>query len=140
MSDGTLMGNVSEELLWDPKVDSDAIAIGANGGVITLRGTVGSFREKQEARKAAQRVFGVTAVNNELQVRLLDSREDADLRADALRVLMLDSLVPVTVDAEVNDGSVEGAVGSWAEHDEALLAAWAAPGVTHVDDRVRVEY
>jgi osmotically-inducible protein OsmY len=34
----------------------------------------------------------------------------------------------------------EGSVSSWAEHDEAITAAWAAPGVTHVDDRIAVEY
>ena len=29
---------------------------------------------------------------------------------------------------------------SWAEHDEAIAAAWAAPGVTEVHDHIKVEY
>ena len=33
-----------------------------------------------------------------------------------------------------------GAVSSWAEHDEAVAAAWSARGVTEVDDRMVVEY
>ena len=91
---------------WDPKVDSRAIAVSADDGAVTLRGTVGSFREKREAGKAAARVYGVTEVSNELQVQMLNGskRDDADLRGDVLQALMLDSLVPTTVDAKVRDG------------------------------------
>ena len=215
MTDQALTNNVTEELLWDPKVDNAAIAVSADGGEITLRGTVGSFREKQEAKKDAARVYGVKSVNNELEVRLLDEhrREDPDLRGDVLQAFALDYLIPASVDAKVRDrlvtlkGSVDwqyqreeadfvaanvvgvidvldeikvkakakakavkddirsafernaaldadglsvttsngtvkikGAVNSWAEHDEAVSAAWAAPGVTDVDDRILVEY
>jgi osmotically-inducible protein OsmY len=215
-SDNDLVADVSDELFWDPKVESEAIAVSADDGKITLRGTVASLREKREAKKAAQPVFGVTSVDNKLQVRLLDDyrRTDADLRGDVLQALMLDSLVPKTVDANVEDGFVtltgtadwqyqrdeaeyvasnivgtldllneielkhpkpnagdvqdsikkafkrnaaldaddlsvsthngtvtlNGIVSSWAEHDEALDAAWAAPGVTSVRDEMTVGY
>jgi osmotically-inducible protein OsmY len=36
--------------------------------------------------------------------------------------------------------TLSGVVRSWAEHDEAIAAAWAAPGVTEVYDRIKVEY
>jgi osmotically-inducible protein OsmY len=215
MSDNDLITSVTDELFWDPRVNNAAIAVSADHGKITLRGSVGSYREKQEARKAAARVYGVTSVENELDVRLLDgyAREDADLRADVLRALALDVFVPATVDATVTDGfvtltgtadwqyqredaelvaasvpgvidvsdeialkpspnaktiesdirsafkrnaeldaddlsvstsngtvTIKGPVHSWAEHDEAVSAAWRAPGVTDVDDRILVEY
>ena len=216
MTNDYLQLDVAAELSWDPKVESQAIAVSADDGAVTLCGTVGSFREKREAGKAAARVYGVTEVSNELQVRMLDGsrRDDADLRGDVLQALMLDSLVPMTVDAKVRDGVVTltgtaswqyqrdeaefltasvpgvagiqneitltstpdgrditadisdafrrsakldadelsvdttsygtvilaGAVSSWAEHDEAVAAAWSAPGVTEVDDRIVVEY
>lgn len=216
MTNDDLQLDVAAELSWDPKVDSQAIAVSADDGAVTLRGTVGSVREKREAGKASARVYGVTEVSNELQVRMLDSsrRDDAELRGDVLQSLMLDSLVPMTVDAKVRDGFVTltgtakwqyqrdeaefltasvpgvsgiknditltsmpdgrdikndisdafrrsakldadelsvdtpsygtvilaGAVSSWAEHDEAVAAAWSAPGVTEVDDRIVVDY
>jgi osmotically-inducible protein OsmY len=71
MSNEELQRHVVDELFWDPKVDSDAIAVSADGGAVTLRGTVGSFREKREAKAAAERVYGVTSVDNRLQVRIL---------------------------------------------------------------------
>jgi osmotically-inducible protein OsmY len=216
MTDEALELNVVDELAWDPKVDSGMIAVSTDGGTVTLRGTVGSFRQKREARKAAERVYGVTHVTNDLNVRILTAhrRADADLRGDVLQALMLDDLVPSTVDARVNDGLVTltgtadwqyqrdeaefiagnvrgvtgidnevylttpapyagdvktsiaralerdakieasnvgvetlngtailtGTVRSWAEHDSAMAAAWAAPGVTNVDDRLNVRY
>jgi osmotically-inducible protein OsmY len=65
--DNDLATDVSDELFWDPKVDNAALAVSASDGKITLRGTVGSLREKREARKAAQRVFGVISVDNQLR-------------------------------------------------------------------------
>ncbi len=208
--------DVRDELYWDPKVDNTAIAVSADGGKVTLRGTVGSLREKREAGAAAERVFGVVMVRNELQVRVLNDgrRGDAELRGDVLQALMLDSLVPATIDAKVADGfvtltgtadwqyqrdeadrvvsnivgaldifdeidlrhpdsdavaikggiesalersarldghrlrvktaggtvTIKGRVSSLAAHDEAIAAAWAAPGVKHVEDHIDVEY
>jgi len=216
MSNENLIDDVNDELRWDPKLDNAAIAVWADDGTVTLRGTVGTFREKREAKKAAERVYGVTEVKNDLQVKLMtDSRRDnADLRADVLQSLALDSLVPATIDAQVDDGfvtltgkaewqyqrdeaetiaakvlgvidveddveligpppdagdvqddikrafkrnakldakalsvvtsdhtvTVSGTVRSWAEHDEAIDAAWAAPGVRDVKDQIAVLY
>jgi osmotically-inducible protein OsmY len=212
-----LTTEVNDELFWDPRVDSAAIAVSADHGDIILRGTVGSLREKREAKKAAQRIYGVASVDNRLQVRLLGDkgRADADVRGDVLQALMLDGLLPRTVDAKVQDGFVtltgqvswqyqrdeaefvtsnivgaldvwneieisppapngadvessikkafkrnaafdaddlavvsaddgtitlKGNVRSWAEHDEALDAAWAAPGVKSVHDHMTIAY
>jgi osmotically-inducible protein OsmY len=56
-SDNQLIQHVRDELYWDPKVsDSDAIVVDAALGVVTLRGTVSSLRQRHEAKKAAERV------------------------------------------------------------------------------------
>jgi len=47
MPNNDLARYVTEELYWDPKVDSAAIAVSVDSGVVTLRGTVGSFRESR---------------------------------------------------------------------------------------------
>src|SRR5213078_1687441 len=144
MSDNDLAGDVSDELYWDPRVDSEAIAASADDGKITLRGTVGSLREKREARKAAERVFGVVSVDNQLQVKLLndDKRADADLRGDVLQALMLDSLVPTTVDAKVEDGFVTltGSANWQYQRDEAELVASNIVGTLDVFDEIELQY
>jgi osmotically-inducible protein OsmY len=216
-TDNELIDDVGNELLFDPRInDPDTIAVAAADGVVTLRGTAGSFIQKRAAAKAARRVHGVSAVNNELTVRLMteNRRSDADIRAAALQVLMLDSLVPAErVDAQVSDGwltltgavswqyqrdaaeddvapllglvdiddqivvdndataadvadriseafarnaelygssidvssdhgtvTLAGSVTTWAQHDEAIDAAWSAPGVSSVSDDLVVVY
>jgi len=216
VSNDELRYDVEQELFWEPRVDNEAIAVATDDGDVTLRGTVGSLREKREAASAAKRVYGVTKVDNDLKVRLLDGygREDADVRGGVLQALMLDSLVPSTIDAAVVDGivtlkgwapynyqraeaefvagNVPGVIGvenvveltigdptpgdvrqsinkafkrdasldadalsidtfdgsvtlsghveSWVEHDAAVNAAWAAPGVRSVEDLIVVDY
>jgi osmotically-inducible protein OsmY len=142
MSNDELQRTVTEELIWDPKVDSNAIAVSAEEGVVTLRGTVGSLREKREAKKDAERVYGVKRVRNELDVRIMDDerRADADLRGDILQALTLDTLVPATVDAKVADGFVTlfGTANRQFEREEAEFVASNVPGVISVTDEVRL--
>jgi len=78
MSNNDLARYVTDELYWDPKVDSAAIAVSAADGVVTLRGTVGSFREKQEAKHDAERIYGVKDVKNEIEVRILNEHRRSD--------------------------------------------------------------
>jgi osmotically-inducible protein OsmY len=142
MTDEALALNVKDELFWDPKVDSEEIAVSADDGTIALRGTVGSFRQKREAKKAAERVHGVVYVENDLAVRILTEsrRADADLRGDVLQALSLDSLVPTSVDAKVEDGYVtlSGAVDWQYQRDEATFVAGNLGGVTGVDNEILV--
>ena len=142
MSNDELQLSVSEELIWDPKVDSNAIAVSAEEGVVTLRGTVGSLREKHEAKKDAERVYSVKHVNNELNVRIMDDegRANADLRGDILHALTLNTLVPATIGADVTDGFVTltGTANWQYQRDEAEFVTSNVPGVISVTDEVRL--
>ena len=142
MKDETLQLDVTDELAWDPKIDPEEIAVSAKDGKVTLRGTVGSLRQKLEAQHATERVWGVVSVDNKLNVRLLNEhrRDDAELRGDVLQALMLDSLVPTSIDAKVSDGIVT-LIGnaSWQyQRDEAEFIAGNILGVIGVDDEVHL--
>jgi len=142
MSNDKLERYVTDELYWDPKVDNEAIAVSADDGVVTLRGTVGSFREKREAKQDAERVYGVKDVKNELEVRILndDRRGDAELRGDVLQALMLNGVVPSTIDAKVDDGNVKlSGTANWQfQRDEAESVAGSILGIVGVDDEIEL--
>ena len=53
MNNTELERSVAEELFWDPRIDSRFVAVSADNGVVTLRGTLVSFRQKREARRGA---------------------------------------------------------------------------------------
>jgi osmotically-inducible protein OsmY len=143
MSDSDTERWVSEELYWDPKLDSKAMAVSADDGEVTLRGTVGSFHEKRDAEHAARRVMGVKNVKNHLNVRLLTKygRDDADLRGAVLRALQFNSLIPNTVDARVDEGRVilTGTVAWRYQREEAEYVAGNVRGVLGVGNEIRLE-
>src|ERR1700754_2552904 len=142
MTDTQLRGDAQDELRWEPKVDDSSIAVDAEDGVVTLRGTVGSFRERREATSAVKRVYGTKRVENELEVKLLtgDRRDDADLRGAVLQALVLDALVPSSVDAKVDDGNVllSGTAKHQFERDEAAYVAGNVKGVVWVENDIEL--
>src|ERR1700722_345267 len=117
--------SVRDSVGLDPRIpDPEQIAISADGGVVTLRGTVGSFSQRRAAEDDALDLEGVSDVNNELQVRLLRGapREDADIRGIALQILMWDALVPADlINVKVSDGwvTLTGTVSYQFESDAA---------------------
>jgi osmotically-inducible protein OsmY len=139
--DTDIANDVREELAWDRRVDSAAIAVSADDGKVTLRSTVRSLRKKREAEKDARRVGGVASVDNQLDVER-EKRDDADLRGDVLRALALDNEVPKTVDATVGDGLVTliGTADWQYQRDEAEHVVSNIVGTLDVIDTIELTH
>lgn len=88
-TDLQLQREVLAELQWEPSVHAAGIGVEVQDGVVTLDGSVGTYPEKWEAEKAAQRVAGVTAVAVDLAVRIPDPEihDDADIAHAASQAL-----------------------------------------------------
>jgi osmotically-inducible protein OsmY len=133
---------VAAELDFDSKVESEHIAISADCGVVTMYGTVTSLGHKHRAQAAVERVPGVRCIRNELQVRIPDSdgrpAADGDLRGAVLLALVLNRLVPGTIDAKVQDGLVTlvGTAVRQYQREEAELICAGVPGVIAVKNEI----
>lgn len=88
-TDAQIQEDVIAELKWEPSVDSTQIGVEVKDGIVTLAGHVGSYVEKWEAKRAAQRVSGVKALAVEMDVKLPGSsvRNDVDIARAAVNVL-----------------------------------------------------
>jgi osmotically-inducible protein OsmY len=62
---------IEQALIRSAKTDADLITVDAEGSTVTLRGTVHSVAEKEEAERAAWQAPGVTWVKNEIRVSYL---------------------------------------------------------------------
>jgi osmotically-inducible protein OsmY len=96
MDDKTLRQNIIDELDFEPSIDAAHIGIAAEKGVVTLTGHVGSYAEKIAAEDAVQRIKGVKAIAQEIEVRYpsAERRSDDEIAKRALDILAWDVSVP----------------------------------------------
>jgi osmotically-inducible protein OsmY len=135
---------IRTDLANDPRLPYPGeIAVDAVGGLVTLRGTVGSFAQAHAAVKDARRSPGVRDVENELEVRILgdNRRHDAEIRGAVLQRLIWSPEFDVDyMDVEVDDGwvTVTGEVGAQFQSDAVFERISRVRGVTGVTNELTV--
>ncbi|KAB1933010.1 BON domain-containing protein [Micromonospora sp. ALFpr18c] len=105
--DQRIQRDVLAELAWDARLRPNEIGVTADQGVVTLTGFVDSTARGWAATRCAQRVRGVRAVADEIEVRLTSTpgRTDAEIAIAASRALEWDSFVPAErLDVTVANG------------------------------------
>ena len=135
--------DVLEELRWDARVQPNEIGVIVKDGVVALTGWVDSFVKKWAAERAAQRVRGVKAVANDIEVRLpaVSTRIDADIAAAAARALEWDAMLPPgSVNVTVSNGwvTLRGEVNWEYQKREAERSMRRLTGVRGVTNLVTV--
>lgn len=125
-TDTQLKNDVMDELQWTPMVSASDITVKAHDGVVTLSGTVPHYAEKGAAERAAQRVAGVKAIAEEMEVNLdgIFKRNDTDVAQSVVSSLGWHVLVPSNVQATVENGWVT--LSGHAEWDYQRKAAESA--------------
>jgi osmotically-inducible protein OsmY len=111
-------------------------------GIVTLTGWAPYNYQRAEAEFVAGNVPGVIGLDDEVEL-IIDDPTPADVRDSISKAFKRDaSLDAEALSIDTYDGTVtlSGHVESWLEHDAAVNAAWAAPGVRVVDDLIVVDY
>jgi osmotically-inducible protein OsmY len=85
MTDKMLRDAGIAQLDFEPEVDPAGIGVAAEDGVAPLSGSVDDYAQKVAAEKAVKRLFGVKGLANELLVRMVCARTEAQLRRKGVR-------------------------------------------------------
>ena len=107
-TDSQFQFDVLKDLKSDPSITSGEIGVTAQEGIVTLRGCVPHFFEKKSAEKAAQRIGGVRAVADEIEVKLMGEyvKSDAEIADAALNAISWDFMIPKKTQVSVDQGWV----------------------------------
>ncbi len=138
-SDAEIAKRVADILDWDPLVPKDRISVAVEDGAVKLSGKVEWNYQRNLALEDAGKISGVVRIDNWIEVAppvsTSDIREriekaferNADLEAEKIHVQATGGTVTLT-----------GEVSSWNKRNLAEHAAWAAPGVAQIEDKLVV--
>ena len=138
--DEDLRGDVLEALMLDISVPT-TVEASVRDGFVTLVGTVRWHYQREAAESRTAHVPGVVGLGNAIA---LTQAPDAGAAREAItgafrRNAALDATMLSVQAFSGGLVTLSGTVGSWSAHDQAVAAAWSAPGVTQVADRIRVQ-
>jgi osmotically-inducible protein OsmY len=117
----------------------EAITAVVKNGWVTLEGQVEWHYQRERAESAIERIKGVKGVTDSIQVKpkVAPSEIKHKIQEAFRRNAEIDAN-RITVEPLGSEVVLRGSVRSWAERREAERAAWAAPGVTKVDNRITI--
>jgi osmotically-inducible protein OsmY len=138
-SDEDIAAAAIERLAWDSSVPRDAVEVRVEKGWVTLTGEVDWYFQKEAAAQNIRVLHGVVGVSNQLGIR--PSVNASDVSEDIGRALHRSWFYdPNTIKVTAHAGKIKltGAVTTWNARALAGTTAWSAPGVTSVENDIRV--
>jgi osmotically-inducible protein OsmY len=128
-------------LEWDALVPIDRLDITVSNGWVTIKGEVDWQFQREDVERVVRRLQGVKGVTNLVTVKSRPTPTELKTKIEEALVRTAKSdAARITVTVDGSKVILNGTVRSWAEREGAERQAWAAPGVTAVDNRITISY
>jgi osmotically-inducible protein OsmY len=138
-TDADIAAAAANALKWDPFVPADRIQVSVSEGWVTLRGDVEWQYQRQDAERAVRHLWGVKGVTNLITVKPHVAPTEIKKKIENALVRNAETDAGrITVEVSGSKVILRGTVRAWAEKEAAERAAWQAPGVTEVDNRITI--
>jgi len=137
-TDEDIARTAMNHLEWNSSVPN-TVKVQVTEGCVILKGTTEWQYQREEAERAVRPLKGVKWVSNEITVTPKLKAVDVKVKIEnALKRNAETDAKHITVETSDGNVTLRGYVSSWSEREEAEHAAWAAPGVTKVDDLILI--
>ena len=136
-SDDEVAKRALNTLAWHAMLPGNALKVRVENGHVTLTGELDWQYQREAAERAVQKLYGVRSVINQITLKPQVLASNVKRRIeDALERQARIEAGQVHVSIEGGKVKLDGKVDSWSDRNAVERAAWAAPGVTAVEDRV----
>jgi osmotically-inducible protein OsmY len=125
---------------WDEEVPTNTVKVQVENGWVRLDGTVEWQYQRAACERAVRYLTGVKGVSNVITIKpkRVSTFEVSQKIKDALRRTAEKEADRIIVESRDGRVTLKGAVRTWTERSDAERAAWAAPGVTAVEDQIAI--
>lgn len=139
-SDNDIAQRALSIIAWNTTIPSDHVRVKVTDGWVTLSGQLDWNYQRAAVEGEVRRLTGVKGLVNNIQ--LAGDTRISDVRNRILKALNRRAEIEAkAIQVSVLDGGevvIEGRVDNWREREAVELAAWSAPGVRAVDDRLTI--
>lgn len=139
-TDAEIAEAVLNALKWHTGVQEEKIKIRVEDGHVRLEGEVEWEYQRNQAQTAIENLAGVKSVINLIGIKPKISSGDIQQKINAAfhRSANIDS-GKISVEVSGSKVILNGKVRSFAEKEDAEVAAWNAPGVISVESKLEIE-